>query len=199
MYFHGQGPGILHTKTKPVNKLEDLKGMKIRTFGSNAQLMTLLGGVPVAMPMQEAYDSISRGVADGLMGGYEPLIGWKIGEVIKYSTETYGVGYSATFVVSMNKDKWNSIAPEQQKIIEQINQEWIEKHGKLWDQWDKEGKDFTLKRGNKIITLSVQENARWRAKAEPLFTDYVKRMKEKGLPGDEVLNFARDYLKKNNK
>ncbi len=199
MYLHGQGPGILHTRTKPVNKLEDLKGMKIRTFGTNAQLMTLLGGTPVAMPMQEAYDSISKGVADGLMGCYEPLVGWKLAEVIKYTTETYGVGYSATFVVSMNKAKWNSIPPEQQKIIEQINQEWIEKHGKLWDQWDKDGKELSLKRGNKVITLSAQEQQRWRAKAEPLFDEYVKKMKEKGLPGDEVLKWARDYLKKNPK
>jgi len=199
MYFHGQGPGILHTRTKPVNKLEDLKGMKIRTFGSNAQLMTLLGGTPVAMPMQEAYDSISRGVADGLMGCYEPLTGWKLAEVIKYTTETYGVGYSATFLVSMNKAKWNSIAPAEQKIIEQINQEWIEKHGNLWDQWDKEAKESSLKRGNKVITLSAAEQARWYSKAEPLFTDYVKKMKEKGLPGDEVLKWAKDYLKKNPK
>ena len=43
----------------------------------------------------------------------------------------------------MNKAKWNSIPPEQQKIIEQINQEWIEKHGKLWDQWDKDAKEFS--------------------------------------------------------
>ena len=199
MYFHGQGPGILHTKTKPVNKLEDLKGMKVRTFGSNARLMTLLGGVPVAMPMQEAYDSISKGVADGLMGCYEPLVGWKLAEVIKYTTETYGVGYSATFLVSMNKAKWNSIAPAEQKIIEQINQEWIEKHGKLWDQWDKDAKEASLKRGNKVITLSADEQARWFAKTEPLFTDYVKKMKDKGLPGDEVLKWAKDYLKKNNK
>lgn len=199
MYFHGQGPGILHTRTKPVNKLEDLKGMRIRTFGSNAQLMTLLGGTPVAMPMQEAYDSISRGVADGLMGCYEPLKGWKLEEVIKYTTETYGVGYSATFLVSMNKAKWNSIAPTEQKIIEQINQEWIEKHGKLWDQWDKEAKESSLKRGNKVITLSAQEQARWYKKAEPLFDEYVKKMKDKGLPGDEVLKWAKDYLTKNSK
>jgi TRAP-type transport system periplasmic protein len=199
MYFHGHGPGILHTRTKPVNKLEDIKGMKIRTSGTTAQLMGLLGAVPVAMPMQEAYDAISKGVADGLMAPYEPLIGWKLAEVIKYSTETHGVGYTATFVVSMNKDKWNSIPPEQQKIIEQINQEWIERHGKLWDQWDKEAKDLSLKRGNKVITLSAQENARWHEKAEPLFVDYVKKTKDKGLPGDEVLQFARDYLKKNSK
>jgi TRAP-type C4-dicarboxylate transport system substrate-binding protein len=199
MYFHGQGPGILHTRTKPVNKLEDLKGMKIRTFGSNAKLMTLLGGTPVAMPMQEAYDAISRGVADGLMAGYEPLIGWKIGEVIKYSTECLGVSYTATFVVTMNKAKWASIPAESQKIIEQINQEWIEKHGHLWDQWDREGKEFSTKRGNKVIKLSAEENARWAAKAQPLFDDYVKRTKEKGLPGDEVIKFVRGYIKTQSK
>jgi len=50
----------------------------------------------------------------------------------------------------------------------------------------------------KVIKLSDEEQARWAAKAQPLFDEYVKNMKAKGLPGDEVLKFARDYLKKNN-
>jgi TRAP-type transport system periplasmic protein len=199
MFFHGPGPGMIHTKTRPVNKLEDIKGLKMRTFGSNAKLMQLIGGAPVAMPMPEAYDAISRGVADGYFGTYESLKNWKLAEVIKYTTETYGVGYSSTFVLVMNKDKWASIPPEQQKIIEQVNQEWIEKHGKQWDQIDKEGKEFSLQRGNKVIALSAEENARWAKAAEPLFEDYMKRTKEKNLPGDEVYRFAREYLKQNSK
>lgn len=198
MYFHAQGPGILHTK-KPINKLEDLKGMKIRTFGSNAKFMGLLGGAPVAMPMGDAYDAISKGVADGMMCAYEALKGWKLGEVIKYTTENYGSAYTATFVVAMNKDKWNSIPPNLQKIIEQINAEYIEKQGRLWDTMDAEGKEFSHKRGNKSITLSAEENAKWAAKAQPLFDDYVKKTKEKNLPGDEVLKFMRAYLKANSK
>lgn len=198
MYFHAQGPGILHTR-KPVNKLEDLKGMKIRTFGSNAKLMSALGGAPVAMPMGDAYDAISKGVADGLMCGYEALKGWKLGEVIKYTTENYGTAYTATFVVAMNKEKWNSIPPNLQKIIEQINAEYIEKQGKLWDLMDTEGMDYSHKRGNKSIKLSAEENARWIAKAQPLFDDYVKKTKEKNLPGAEALKFIREYLKANSK
>ncbi len=194
MYFHAQGPGLLHTK-KPVNKLEDLKGMKIRTFGSNAKLMSYLGGAPVAMPMGDAYDAISKGVADGLMCGYEALKGWKLGEVIKFTTENYGTAYTATFVIAMNKAKWNSLSPDVQKIIEQINTEWVEKQGKLWDTMDDEGRDFSTKRGNKIIKLSAEENARWATKAEPLFDEYVKKSKEKNLPGDQVLKFIRDYIK----
>ncbi|HEY3278181.1 MAG TPA: TRAP transporter substrate-binding protein [Syntrophorhabdaceae bacterium] len=197
MYFHSQSPGLTHAR-KPINKLEDLKGMKMRTFGSNARFMSLLGGTPVAMPMGDAYDAISKGVADGLMCAYEALEGWKLGEVIKFTTENYDSAYTAVFVVAMNKKKWDSIPPDSQKIIEQINQEWIERQIKVWDAIDESGKQFSLKRGNKTIKLSAEEQARWAAKAQPLFDEYVKNMKAKGLPGDEVLKFAKDFVKKNN-
>jgi TRAP-type transport system periplasmic protein len=197
MYMHAQTPGILHAR-KAVNKLEDLKGMKMRTFGSNARFMSLLGGTPVAMPMGDAYDAISKGVADGLLCAEEALEGWKLGEVIKFTTQNYGTAYTAVFVVAMNKKKWDSIPPESQKIIEQINQEWIEKQGAVWDAIDATGRVYCDKRGVKVIKLSEEENARWAAKAQPLFEEYVKNMKAKGLPGEEVLKFARDYLKKNN-
>ncbi len=194
MYMHACGPGYLHTRTKPVNKLEDLKGLRIRTSGSTARFMQLLGGVPVAMPMGDTYDAVSRGVADGMFAVYEALKNWKLGEVIKYTTENK-VTYVATWTVVMNKEKWNSIPPDLQKIIEQINLEWADRQGKVWDQIDQEGKEFSLKRGNKVITLSAEENARWGVKAQPLFDEYVTKTKEKNLPGSEVLKFAREYLK----
>jgi TRAP-type C4-dicarboxylate transport system substrate-binding protein len=195
MYFHSQAPGLVHNRTRPISKLEDIKGLKMRTFGSNAEFMKLLGGAPVAMPMGDAYDAISKGVADGLMCPYEALEGWKLGEVVKYSTQNYGTAYTAVFIVAMNKAKWDSIPPDQQKIIEKINQEWIEKQGKLWDEIDESGKVFAQKRGIQITTLSAEENARWAKVAQPLFENYTKKMKEKNLPGDEVLKFARDFLK----
>ena len=199
MYFHAQPPGLIHNRTKPITKLEDIKGMKMRTFGSNAEFMKLLGGAPVAMPMGDAYDAISKGVADGLMCAYEALEGWKLGEVVKFTTENYGTAYTATFVVAMNKEKWKSIPPDLQKVIEQINAEWVERQGKVWNEINDSGHDYAVKRGIKIVTLSAEENARWAKAAQPLFDDYVKKVKAKGLPGDEVLKFARDYLKANPK
>ncbi len=98
MYFHSHAFGMLHTK-KPVRKLEDLKGMKIRSTGTNAEFIKLLGGVPVAATMAEAYDILSKGVADGILAPYEALKGWKFGEVVKYSTENTLTAYSHTFIV----------------------------------------------------------------------------------------------------
>ena len=195
LWFHAQAPGIIHTKNKPVTNLEDLKGLKMRTYGSNAKLMGYLGGTPVAMPMTDVYDALSRGVADGLMAAYEALEGFRLGEQVKYSTENYETSYSATFVIVMNKKKWNSLPPDVQKVIDAMSIDYIEKYAAMWDDIEKSGKAYVIKRGNKIITLDKAEQARWVEKAEPLFTDYTARMKAKGLPGDEALKFVRDYLK----
>jgi TRAP-type C4-dicarboxylate transport system substrate-binding protein len=148
------------------------------------------------MPMGETYDALSRGVVDGSMAPQEALQGWKWGEVVRFTTEDWGAAYSSGMFVVMNKDKWNALPPDIQKIIEKINGEWIEKQGKTWDEIDKEGRDFTLKSGNKIIPLSKEENEKWIKAVRPLLDDYVKNMKDKGLPGEEALKFCLDQLKK---
>ena len=188
MYLHGHGPGILHTK-KPVSKLEDLTGMKIRCTGLAAKIVKNLGGVPVAMAMGETYDSLSRGVVEGSMAPQEALKTWKWGEVVKFTTENFGSSYSTGFFVVMNKKKWNSLSPDIQKIIEKVNEEWIVKQGSTWDEVDKAGREFTLKLGNKIIPLSQEEDWKWGKLVKPLYDDYVKNMKAKGLPGEEALKF----------
>ena len=195
MYLHGHGPGFLHTKTA-VEKLEDLKGMKIRCTGLAAKIVEKLGAVPVAMPMPDTYDSLKRGVVDGSMAPQESLKTWKWGEVVKFTTESWGSAYSTGFFVVMNKEKWNGLPKDAKRIIEQVNAEWIERQGKNWDDIDKAGREATLAAGNKIITLSKEENMRWAAAVSPILDGYVKNMKEKGLPGDKALKFYRDELKK---
>ena len=145
--------------------------------------------------MGDAYDAISRGVVDGIYAPYEALYGYKMGEILKYSIENYGSSFSGVQMVAMNKAKWNSLPPDIQKTIETINAEWIEKQGKMWDAEDKIGKDFAIKKGIKIVKLSPEEDKRWAAKAQPMIDEYVKKMKEKGLPGDEVVKFYREKLK----
>lgn len=195
MYLHAHGPGILHTK-KPVAKLEDLKGVKIRSTGTVAKIVGALGATPVAMPMPETYDALQKGIAEGVMCPVEALEGWKLGEVIKSTTLNYGSAYTIAFFVVMNKDRWNSLPSDVQKIIEQINEEWIEKTGKSWDEIDTSGMQFTKKLGNQVIQLSKEEDDRWVKAVQPVFDDYVKSMKEKGLPGEEALKFCLEELKK---
>jgi TRAP-type transport system periplasmic protein len=197
MYLHGHGPGVLHTNKKPVAKLEDLKGLKIRCTGTSSEVVKHLGGTPVAMPQTETYDALQKGVVDGVMSPVETLKGWKFAEVIKYTTLNYGSAYSIGFFVVMNKAKWNALPKDVQAVIQKVNEEWIEKTGRAWDEFDKIGIETTKAKGNQLIALSKQEDERWAGLVAPILGEYVQRTKAKGLPGDEALKFCQDWLKKN--
>jgi TRAP-type C4-dicarboxylate transport system substrate-binding protein len=195
LYLHAHGPGILHTK-KPVSTLEELKGMKIACHGLSAKVAAALGATPVAMSMPERYDAQQKGVAEGGLNPIESLKGWKLAEVIKSTTENFGSAYSTGFFVVMNKEKWAALPPDIQKTIEQVSQEWIAKTGNGWDEIDKEGREFTLSKGNQIIQLTKEEDARWAKMVQPILDDYVTSMKTRNLPGQEVLAFCLEELKK---
>ena len=194
MYLHAHGPIVLHSK-KAVNKLEDIKGLKIRSISLSAKIASALGGTPVGMPINEAYDALSRGVVDASLAPFEALQGFRWAEVTKFSIELTGSASSEGFAVIMNKRKWNVLPPDTQKIIVKINEEWIEKQGKQWDAIDVAGKDFALKLGNKITALSKEDGEKVANAVRPLLSDYVQNMKKLNLPGDEALKFCTDRLR----
>lgn len=75
--------------------------------------------------------------------------------------------------------------------------EYIDKYGKLWADITRDGKDWLVKRGVKVISLSKEEQARWYEKgSKPLVEAYIKDAKEKGLPGDEAVKFLLDSIRK---
>jgi TRAP-type transport system periplasmic protein len=197
LWFHAMPYGLVHTKNKPVNKLEDMKGLKLRCYGSNAKFVGLVGAAPVAMPMPEVYDALAKGVVDGVLSSYEALQGFRTGEHIKYSTENLDTAYSAAFIVMMNKQKFASLPPDVQAVVDQMSQEYIEKYAKMWTEIDATGKDWLIKRGVKIISLDDAEEARWYEKgSKPLVEAYVQEMKAKGLPGEEAVKFLKESFKK---
>jgi TRAP-type C4-dicarboxylate transport system substrate-binding protein len=197
LFLHGNPSGFVNTKNRPVARLEDLKGLKLRCYGSNAKFVGLLGAVPVAMPMTDVYDALAKGVVDGLLGDYPGLFNFRTGEYVKYTTENHGTAYSATFVVMMNKRKFDSLSKDVQKIIDQMNQEYMEKYAKAWTDMEIEGKEWLIKRGVKISSLSNEEEVRWYEKgAKPLVEEYIKEMKKQGLPGEEAVKFLLDSFKK---
>ena len=194
MYFQAHGPGIIFTKG-PVKTLEDLKGMKIRSTGLGAKIVTALGATPVAMPMGETYDALSKGVVEGSTAPAAALEGFKWGEVVKYCIQNFGSAYTTCFFVVMNKNTWNTLPVDIQKTILKVNEEWIEKTGKVWDDYDKTGRAYALKLGVQTIALSKEEDERWAKKVNSTMDAYAADTKKKNLPGDEALKFCYDYLK----
>jgi len=196
MYLHGIAPGTIHTK-KEIKSFFDVKGLRIKANAENADIVKALGGAPVTMPITETYDALQKGLAEGILLPNEALKGWKFAEQVKTSIDSNAVSYLTSMYVIMNKDKWNQISKEDQAAIEKINEEWIEKQGKLWNQLDKEGKDYAIQKGVKFVKISKDEEAKVTAAMKPILDEYVKTMKAKGLPAAEALKFCQDFLKAN--
>jgi TRAP-type C4-dicarboxylate transport system substrate-binding protein len=192
-YFMAHGPGIIQSK-KPVNKLEDLKGMKIRTYGFGTKIIQGLGAVPVSMGQGQAYEALQKGVVEATLVPSEALKGWKQAEVIKYTIECYSIGYTAGFFIAMNKKKWESLPENVQKVFDEVSAEWIPKHGEAWDTSDKEGIKFSLSLGNKVIPLSKKENARWANALKPVIDGFAKEAEAKGIPGREYVKGIRSLI-----
>jgi TRAP-type C4-dicarboxylate transport system substrate-binding protein len=148
LFLEGYGPGILHVK-KPINKLEELKGMKIRAHGVSGRIVTALGAAPVGIPITDTYDALSKGIVEGALFGWGGAFNYNIGEVTKYHVVTAGTAYGTGFYTVMNKDKWNSLPPDIQTVIDKLDEEWVNRVAQKWVDWDTAGKVGLEKKGTK--------------------------------------------------
>jgi TRAP-type C4-dicarboxylate transport system substrate-binding protein len=199
MYVHAHGPGLLHSRKKPLKTMEDVKGIKLRAHGTTAKVVMALGGSAVTMPMPELYQALQKGVVDGAIYPVEVNKGWKMADVIEYCTLDISIANTSTFYVVMNKDKWNALPDDIKRIISEINKKWIPKHGHAWDSSDEEGRQFMLSKGRKFVELSPEESKKWKEAVEPVIAEYIEKTKAKGLPAQKVVDYTMQVLEEYSK
>ena len=198
MYVHAHGPGLIHTiKDKPVRKLENMKGLKLRGHGTSALFQKALGATPVAKPMPECYQMIQKKVVEGASYPFEANKGWRLGEVTKNATAAFSAAYTTTFFVVMNKGKWNAFPADIKEIIKGINGEWERMHGEAWDTSDLIGIQFFLSKGGTIWGLDKKEADRWKEAVAPVITNYIADMKKEGFSdAEKYVDFVKSSLEK---
>jgi TRAP-type C4-dicarboxylate transport system substrate-binding protein len=193
------GSGDLFTRV-PVRSLQDLQGLAVRATGLSAKTLQVLGANPVAMPQSESYEALSKGVVKGNLGPVEVLQGWKNAEVTQYLTRTPFL-YNTLFFITMNLDRWNSLSPENQKAIEEVNKKFFEEVAiGLWDKQNEAAWKYAVEeKGMQEIKLSQEEKDRWIAAVKPIQDEFVATMQQKGLPGQEALDTVKALAEKYNK
>jgi TRAP-type transport system periplasmic protein len=196
LFFGMSPPYYIHTK-KPIKTVEDLKGLKLKVFGSTqSDYVTALGGVPVSMSAPEVYDSISKGIVEGFVGSHEVLKSFKLNEVVKYTVESPRTAIASAGMLVANKKKWDSIPPNNKKILEQMVNELGPQVVKAYDQGADDAKVYAAKAGHQVFVLPAAEDEKWAARIKPIIDREIKERAAKGLPAQDALNFIQDNLKK---
>jgi TRAP-type C4-dicarboxylate transport system substrate-binding protein len=178
--------GILHTTKRPVRKLEDFKGLKIRVAGRYIGMaVKALGGVPVQMPLPAVYESLARGQTQGMMIPWMITIPFKYAEVTKYHTDV--PIYHTLLLTAMNMGTWNKLDAKQKKAVEMsTGKSFATRYGAKWDSMADPGRQIAKKKGNEIILLSASEDARWRAAARGAHEAWMSDMDRKGHNGKQM-------------
>ncbi|MBC7719146.1 MAG: TRAP transporter substrate-binding protein [Chitinophagaceae bacterium] len=198
------GPGVIHTVDKAVKSIADMRGLKLR--GPTRQvnkLLSVLGAIPVGMPLPSIPDALSKGTINGCVIPWEVVPSVKVNELTKFHAEfdpTGGSFYTTTFVMTMNKDKYNSLAPDLKKIIDNNSgMATSAALGKIQQANDILGRKSASDRGNSIYTVSASEAQEFRRKARTVEVEWIEDMNKKGFNGQKLLDTARSLIEKHGK
>lgn len=190
------GPGMFHTN-KPVVVPADLEGMKIRG-GSRLvnDLLTRVGAEPIGMPVPAVSEALSKGVLDGTTIPWEVTAALKVPELVSNHTEFVGPAlYNLTFVLAMNKDRYESLPEDLQQVID-------DNSGLAFSifaggtQADADGpaRQIAVDRGNNIITVSEEAAQEWDALVNPIYETWVADMQSKGIDGQALIDEAKALM-----
>lgn len=189
-------PGQLFTVHKQVKSIEDLKGMRIRSPSPEVnEWLTALGATPVSMSMTEVYEALERGVVDGTLGPWHTLLDHSLQDVVNYVT--VGDFYMSTFFSVMSKKGWDSLGTDNQHAIaEIIGERMAIAAGENFDKRAAEAKKAATEKGIRLYELNEAEMVEWAVLIEPVIEKWIKKMEDKGLPGEQMYNRALELSKK---
>lgn len=197
--FWAHDHGLIHSN-RTVATLDDLKGLKLRFPTRLAgEALRALGATAIGMPIPQVPEALAQRVIDGCVVPWEVVPAIKVHELVKNHTEIPGSPtlYTATFVLAMNKAKYEGMPADLRKIIDaNSGQVAAQMAGQVWDETGAGVADMVKKRGNTVTTLTTEEAARWRKATDPVVEAWVKSTKDKGIDGAKLLEDARATLAK---
>lgn len=183
---------------KPVSKMADLKGMKLRSPGGHqTNYIKALGAEPVFMPLGDVYMAMETGTVDGLVTCAPLIQGFKLYEVAKYGTVlTFGCVSEG---VVMNMNSWNKLPTDQKKLLDQVCTNPFKTTGGLTREvYKNELMKQITSAGVKLIDLPKAEAEQWYKKFQDVTRAWVKELEAKKLPARKAVAIMNEECEKRN-
>jgi C4-dicarboxylate-binding protein DctP len=170
------------TANKPLKKVDDFKGLKIRIQSSKILEgeIKALGAIPQVMAFSEVYTALQQGVVDGEENTPSNKYTQKMHEVQKHMTMSdHGV---VMYAVIVNKKFWDGLPPD---IRKSLSEAMAESTKYVWQIAKQENDDAVAKiraaKTTEIYVLPPADKAAWRKAMLPLYQEY------EGVVGKDTL------------
>jgi tripartite ATP-independent transporter DctP family solute receptor len=149
--FYDAGARSIYNRSKPVDSIDDLEGMRLRVMQSDVfvDMTQALGANATPMPYGEVYSSIQTGVIDGAENNWPSYESSGHFEVAGYYTLTEHLIVPEVLV--MSKQRWDSLSPEDQAIIRDAARESVAHQRELWQAREKTSEEHVIAAGAQIV------------------------------------------------
>ena len=158
----------LTNSRRPVEKVDDIEGLKIRVVQSPIylEMFQALGANAVPMPFPEVYTALETGTVDGQENPAPSILTAKLNEVQKYITLTRHT-YNP-MVLLFSKPLWEKLDQEEKDLLQAAATEAAAFQRQLSRDADQKAVDALAASGMTVTKLPPEEIARFREKTKPV-------------------------------
>ena len=181
----------LMSRGTAIRALEDVKGKRMRSpSAAQAKQLQVMGAVPIAAPITEVYQGLERGVMDGAMVPFTTILDFRLGEVAKGFTISGPIFGRSSFLVVMNKKKYDSLSPAARAAIDKLSgRELSLKATAVYIKRAAEAVESVRGKAD-VVTLPIEEQRRIGSVLRPIIDDWIKESEAKGIPARDMLKRA---------
>lgn len=157
---------------QPITKLDDLKVMKIGALGMKmyVDLFKSLGADPISMNFAEVFTSLQQGAIDGQENPFDVIDSNQINTVQKFMS-MWDYSYDM-LILGFNKTKFESLSPEDQKIIRSAAKDAMAYQRQLVRELAKEQLEKFEQGAMQITELKDIDIESFKTAVEPLYQGY---------------------------
>jgi tripartite ATP-independent transporter DctP family solute receptor len=169
--WYDGGARSFYNSKKPIKTPADVTGMKVRVMNNDlySGMISALGGNPSPMAFSEVYQSLKTGVVDGAENNWPSYESTGHYEVAPYYSISQHLIIPETLCI--NADVYNSLTPDQQKILKEAAQESALLQRQLWKERSKASEAKVIAGGSKVN--AIPDKAAFQAAMKPVYEKFL--------------------------
>ncbi|WP_322317345.1 TRAP transporter substrate-binding protein DctP [Hydrogenophaga sp.] len=192
-------PGVMYGMKGSIDGVDKLKGRKIYALpGVPAELLEAAGAGVVAAPAARSHEIVSGKTVDAFVGySVSDANGLK---TLSYATDVTDLPGNLTapsFVLFINKKRWDALSEKDRKAIDSISGEAFAQNMKMYDDLEAKIRADAAAKGIKFHMASESFQKDLRALAAPITQEWLKDAQKAGINGPEALEFYRTQAASN--
>lgn len=185
----GNLPGLA-TTDRPVRRLQDLRGLRLRTQRDMVNVVRAYGADPVDMPMADVYSAMAKGIIDGVIAPADALSSMHLAEVSNYYTRL-DLPRGAYPARAIARERLAQLPRDVQRLLLESGPQWESFIALQVNRGLDQGLAKAREGNVQLLRLAAQDDARLQALYHQNAMVLARELDSDGIPAVQIINGSR--------